>query len=197
MSNGSRLLVLVDEGSERGDRIVSAHGLGGDGGRRGGVELQRGTELLLGGTSFGRRVMGLRIFRAGGTGRDEGGLGGGDWCSAAKSARSSPCGREGGHKHLRFGVEGKNVSLVGVDGRLRVWVGSWADDRRRFLGPREEGCANEVAAALVISIGLWRSRRGEEASSRDAHGGVAREDEVGLARRFCRAAQVAWMLVAV
>lgn len=80
MSNGSKLLSvwLVGEGGEGSDGIVSADGLGGDGGRRGEIELQLGRELLLGGTSFRRRVMGLRIFRAGGTGRDEGGLGGGD-----------------------------------------------------------------------------------------------------------------------
>lgn len=124
MRKGSRLAVLlVDEG---GEDIGSANGLGGDGGRRGGIGSQRGMGLLLGGTSFRWRVMGLRILRAGGTGRDEGELRGGEGCRAAKSARSSPRGREGGHRHLRFGVEGISLSgeLVGVDGRLRVWVGS-------------------------------------------------------------------------
>lgn len=121
MSKGSRLRVLlVDEGRGRGDGIVSAYGLGGDGGRRGGIELQRGIGLLLGGRSFRSRVMGLRILRAGGTGRDDGGFRGGEDWRAAKSARSSPHGRDGGYRHLRFGVEGKSLSgeLVGVDGRL-------------------------------------------------------------------------------
>lgn len=155
--------MVVDEGGDRVEGIVSANGLGRDGGRRGDIESQRGIRVLLGGASFRRRIMGLRIFRAGGTGRDEGGLGDVDGCSAAKSARSSPRGRDGGHRHLRFGVEGKRLSgeLVGVDGRPRMWVGSHVDDRRRFLGPRGETCAGEVAAALVMAIGLWRSRWGE------------------------------------
>lgn len=206
MSNGSKLLLVlfVGEGGEGSDGIVSegivsANGLGGDGGRRGGIELQPGMELLLGGTSFRRRVMGLRIFRAGGTGPDEDGLGGGDGWSATKSARSSPGGRDGGHRHLRFGVEGKRLSgeVVGVDGRLRARLDSQADNRRRFLEPREESCASEVAAALVIAIGLWRSGRGGRGSGWDARGGVAREEEVLLARRDCKAIQVAWMLLVV
>lgn len=54
MSNGSRLVVvlLVDVGGERGEGIVCANGIGENGGRRGGIELRRGMELLLGGTSF-------------------------------------------------------------------------------------------------------------------------------------------------
>lgn len=96
-------------------------------------------------------------------------------------------------------MEGKSWSgeLVGVDGRLRVRLDSPADDRRRFLDPREESCASEIAAALVMTIGLWRSGRGEGRSGWDARGGVAREAEVLLARRDCKARQVAWMLLVV
>lgn len=81
-------------------------------------------------------------------------MGFGDGCRAAKSARSSPRGRDGGHRRLRFGVEGTRLSgeLVGVDGKLRV--GSQADDRRRFLGAWEEACPGEAVAALVMEIGL-------------------------------------------
>lgn len=53
MSNGSGVVVLsVDGDNERGEEMVSTHGLGGDGGRRGGMESQRGIALVLGGTSF-------------------------------------------------------------------------------------------------------------------------------------------------
>ncbi|MCJ1470634.1 hypothetical protein MMC07_009280 [Pseudocyphellaria aurata] len=197
MSNGSRAAVMLVDGGkeERGDEMVSAHRLGGDGGSRGGgtiVEPQRGMALfVLGGTSFrGRDLgLGLSILRAGGTGRDEGG----DGCSAAKSARSSPGGSEGGHKHLRFGVEGKRLSgaPVGVDGRLRLWVGSHQDDRRRFLGRGEEACADAVAVAPAMANALWRRLGGEEGSTRDARRGA---DEVLLARRDCKATQVAWIL---
>lgn len=96
-------------------------------------------------------------------------------------------------------MEGKRLSgeLVGVDGKLRA--GSQADDRRRFLGGWDEACAGEAAAAaaLVMEIGLCSSRRGEGACSRDARGGVEREEEVLLARSDCSATQVAWILVAL
>lgn len=64
------------------------------------------------------------------------------------------------------------------------------DDRRRFLGLGEKACADEVAVALVMVNALW-SPGGEGWSTRDARRGA---DELLLARRDCKATEVAWML---